>query len=346
MLLGPNAEATPLLPFCRGRGAAIAFVLFAAASAPCATHAELPVGTALTYVPAGFVSSLKTDAQVDGYLADLDEYGIGQVLFNLPRLRRNGALPLGPTEATMLARWVERAAAYRAAHGRSFAIVPVLNARLDQGIDLGKARTRRKIVLAVRALTRVRGIAGIHLDFEPYPTTVDFIRLLDELGAALAPLAPLAPRGPSAGLSVAAPADFTRWPAAHWANVGARVAQLDPLYYDSGYASAAEYQSWVESSLAQIGSVVPRSTRIVPVVAAYGATPWHDPSVENLTTAVAALRASLAAGSRVHGAGVWWWWGLFYDEGGGYDASADRAAWQDEIRRLDYTPLASAAAVP
>lgn len=294
-------------------------------------HAALPAGTALTYVPVGFVGGLKSTAQVDGYLADLDGYGIGQVLFNLPRLRRDGTLPLDATRATMLARWVQRADVYRATHGRSFEITAVINARLGRGVNLNDPITRANVVAAVRSLITNYGIAGVHLDFEPYPITAGFITLLDGLDAMFASVQF------TGRLSVAAPAGIGRWSAAYWASVGARVTQVDPLFYDSTLTTVSEYEAWVVNGLAQISSAVPAPTLIVPVLAAYGTNPWHNPTVENVATGFAAVQASLAAGSRVHGAGVWWWWGLFYNEAGRYDASADRAAWQNQVRALGYT---------
>jgi hypothetical protein len=283
-------------------------------------------------MPVGFVSTIKSEALVDGYLADLDAYGIGQVLLNLPRLRNNGTLPLDATTATMLLRWVQRADAYLIAHGRSFEVTAVINARIDRRFNLNNAATRANIIAAVRSLITGYGIAGVHLDFEPYPVTTGFISLLDELNAMFASVAF------TGRLSVVAPADLSRWSATYWASVGARVTQLNPLYYDSTLRTVPQYNTWVKDSLAQISAAVPPPTLIVPVLASYRATIYHYPAVENIAAGNAALEESLASGSRVHGAGVWWWWGLFYDEGGRYDASADRAAWQNQVRALEYTP--------
>jgi hypothetical protein len=60
--------------------------------------------------------------------------------------------------------------------------------------------------------------------------------------------------------------------------------------------------------------------------------------VENIESSTAAVSAALGDGSRVNGAGIWWGYGFLYDEEGGYDASADRAAWQSGTVALPFTP--------
>ncbi|HYM54240.1 MAG TPA: hypothetical protein VES97_02675, partial [Solirubrobacteraceae bacterium] len=106
----------------------------------------------------------------------------------------------------------------------------------------------------------------------------------------------------------------------------------------SEYSSAAAYEAWVKDSLAYYTANVAPGARIAPVIPSYSADPWHLPSVENVETATVALGDALAAGSRVNGAGIWWWWGFFYDEEGGYDAAADRTAWQSSTVALPFTP--------
>lgn len=298
---------------------------------PVSAHATLAPAKAPVYVPAGFVGTMKTEAQVDGYLANFADYGFGQLLFELPGLRHNGTMRLTATHIAMMDRWIQRAALYQAQHGVAFEITAVINGRVSKMASLDKASIRANIVAAVKVLVADNHMQGVNLDFEPYPNTASFLRLLDELNTMYASV------GFTGRVSIVTPTFVEQWSPSYWASVASRVNQLNPTFYDSTFTSVAEYKLWIEDGLAQISAAVPPSTLIVPILASYRQNPWHNPLVENMSSGAAALQESLAAGSRVHGAGAWWWWGLFYNEGGRYNAAADRAAWQGQVRILDYT---------
>jgi hypothetical protein len=198
-------------------------------------------------------------------------------------------------------------------------------------MHLEEASTRANIVAAVEASLGL-GIAGVQLDLEPYPTTPGFPALLEELDAMFARV------GFHGRLSVTAPATTSRWTPSYLNEVSGLVTQIDPLYYDSESTSIAAYEEWVESGLAYYSANVSPATRIVPVLPSYSADPWHLTSVENITTATAALANGLAAGDRVDGAGIWSGWGFLMNEEGAYEGAEDRATWLSSTLALPFTP--------
>lgn len=303
---------------------ATVFALGVAPADPPAFGAS-PPPVLLTYLPAGFVDSMNTDAQVNGYLADLDTYGINQALLELGNFTPTGLLRLSAKNNTMIPRWVTRTAQYDAAHSRSIDITAVLNCRVNKGLNLDNSTTRTAMVASIMAVVRL-GVSGVQLDLEPYPTTSGLLSLFDQLHAALSA------RGSTIRLSVVAPATTTTWSPTFLQEVSVRVDQLDPTYYDSGIKSAATYEAWVAASLAYYATNTSPHARIVPVLPSYKKNMWHRPAVENIATAASALSVGIAGGSRIDGAGIWWWWGFFYGEGGKYVPGADEAAWQAVVR--------------
>lgn len=299
---------------------------------PGTARAALSAPEGLTYLPNGFVTSLKTNAQVDDYLASLDAYGIGQALLQLPGFQKAGSFSLSAHMQTMLARWTARANAYNAAHGTDVAVTAVFNGDVDNWLNLDDAATRASIVATVRSVVQTYGVLGVHLDLEPYPTTAGFLSLLDELNASFAAI------GFSGRLSTVAPATTSVWSASYLHQVSTKVDQLNPLFYDSDLSSVAQYKTWVQGSLAYYSANAQATARIIPVLPSYSPNQWHDPAIENLTTSSAAVAAALSAGSRVDGAAIWWWWGFYYDEGGTFNGAADRSAWQSSTRQLAFAP--------
>jgi len=296
-----------------------------AAVASAAGASPAPVVPA--YAPAGFVDSPQTAAQIDGELTDFAGFGVNRVLQNLVALKPAGTLPLSATTRSMLPLWVARTAAHDAATGDGLAVVGVLNARLDKGVDLELASTRANVVADALQVAGY-GVAGIQLDFEPYPTTPGFVTLLGQLRDALGRAAP------DVQLSVVAPAVTTTWTPAYLGAVSALVDEVDPTFYDSGIHNIASYEQWVAAGLAAYSAATAPTARIVPVLPSYRSNRWHRPAVENIATATAAVAAARAAGARVDGAGIWWWWGFFYGSGGHYLPAADQAAWQSSTRPL------------
>jgi hypothetical protein len=310
--------------------AALAFSVSAAAPAIAAADPQ----EMLIYMPYGLIHSLHPASEVEEYLAEVDSYDIGQIVFAMPTFKQTGALTVPRHNREMLASWVGLAAAYDVEHGSELSVTAVFNGKVmtkKRGLDLDDPATRANIVSAVQSSLGL-GISGVQLDLEPYPVTPGFLTLLEELDATFARM------GFHGCFSVTAPATTSNWTPSYLKQVSQLVTQIDPLYYDSESKTISAYERWVEGSLAYYSANVSPATRIVPVLPSYSADPWHLPSVENIATATAALAGALTAGSRVNGAGIWSGWGFLLDEEGAYDASADRAAWQSSTVELPFSP--------
>jgi hypothetical protein len=302
---------------------------------PATAGAAANPADSLIYMPYGLVHSLHSSEQVDGWLAEVDSYGIGQLIFATPKVTKAGVVKVPKHNREMLQRWSSRAGAYDAAHGASLGITLVVPAKVKGskggGIDLESASVRAGIVAGVQAALGY-GVSGVQLDFEPYPTSAGYVSLLEELDAMYARV------GFHGRFSVAAPANTSRWSPSYLKAVSQLLTQIDPLYYDSEIGTVAAYESWVRQSLAYYSANAAATTRIVPVLPSYSANRWHSPSVENIESSTAAVSAALGDGSRVNGAGIWWGYGFLMDEEGAYDGSADRAAWQSSTVQLPFSP--------
>ena len=288
----------------------------------------------LIYMPYGLIHSIHTVEAVDGYLAEVDSYGIGQVVFAMPKFKRQGLLKVPKHNREMLLRFSSRAATYDGEHGALLELTAVYNGKIGtkgNALNLDDPTTRANIVTGVEG-SLADGLSGVQLDLEPYPVSAGFVTLLEELDATFARV------GFHGRLSITTPATTSRWAPAYLHHVSELVSQVDPLFYDSELKTASAYQSWVESGLAYYSENVPPGTRIVPILPSYSANRWHSPAVENITTSTAALSSGLSAGSRVNGAGIWSGWGFLLDEEGGYDGSADRASWASSTMALPFSP--------
>jgi hypothetical protein len=288
----------------------------------------------LIYMPYGLVHFVRPAAEVDGYLAQVASYDLGQVVFAMPKFKKSGVLKVPKHNRQMLVRWAERASAYDGEHGSGMSLTAVYPGKVatkKSGLNLDDPTTRANMLAGIESTVGL-GLSGVQLDLEPYPTSPGFISLLEEIDAMFARV------GFHGRLSVAAPATTSKWPAAYLHRVSELVTQLDPLYYDSEYPTIAEYQAWVRGSLAYYSANASPSCRIVPILPSYSANPWHLPAVENIQTATEAVSDALGAGARVNGAGIWWGYGFLLEEEGAYDPSADRAAWQSTTVDLPFSP--------
>ncbi len=316
----------------RALGPLIALLACAALAAPDAAQAQANPADMLTYMPTELVHSIYTQAQVEGFLAELHEYDIGQALLEMPRFKHKGTLKLPASNRQMLGVWAAAAAAYGAETGSDMTVTAVFNAiPKARGLSLEVPATRANMVAAVES-TLATGVTGVQLDIEPYPTGPGFIELLEELDASFARLH-FAGR-----LSVVAPEDSATWSPAYLRRVGELVDQLDPTFYDTESETVGAYQALIEEGLAYYTANAPGSAAIIPVIPCYSPDPWHNPAIENVPNATEALEAGLAAGSRVEGAGLWWWYSFYdghYKDG---DAAAERAAWQARTVNLPYSP--------
>jgi hypothetical protein len=304
------------------------------AAVPSPAGANLSPGEALTYIPFGFVHNKQSPQIFEESLAQMNAYGIDQMLLPLPKLEKSGVLKLSRTERRNLASWVALTGAYDSAHDAGIVATASLSGKVrGKSLELEEPEVRANIVAAVETTLSI-GLGGVSLDLEPYPQSQGFALLLEEIDAAFAR------RHFTGRLAVTAPADTGRWSASYTKLITARLSQVDPLFYDSERTTASAYEQWVREGLAYYSAHTAPGTRIVPDLPSYGANRWHDPAVENLTTATTALGNALDEGSRVNGAGIFWWWGFYYDEQGEgeYEGARDRETWQTRTRTLAFTP--------
>lgn len=299
--------------------------------APAAAGASANPANMLTYMPTELVHSIHSAEEVEGYFAELGEYGIGQALLQMPRFTKRGTIRLPESNRAMLGVWARAAQTYDATHGAQATVTAVFNAALKpKGLNLELAVTRQRMVAEVLA-TVAAGVQGVQLDLEPYPTGQGYLALLEELDEALG-------RAAFHGrLSVVAPGDIWTWSPGYLHRVGELVSQVDPTFYDTEYTSIAPYQELIEEGLAYYTGNVPASAAIVPVIPCYSPDPWHIPAVENVPSATAALRVALEDGSRAEGAGLWWWYAFYYGHYGHGDAAAERAAWLSQTLALPFS---------
>jgi hypothetical protein len=288
----------------------------------------------LTYIPYGFIHWERSAQFVQETLGHLQEYGIGQNLLPLPKLKKTGILKLSRKELRTLPLWASQTAAYNAAHGTSIVATASFAGKVKgKSLNLEEPAVRANMIAGIETVLSL-GVGGISLDLEPYPTSHGYVLLLEEIDALFAR------RGFTGRLSITTPASAGRWAPQFMEEVTPLVDQVDPLFYDSERKTAASYEQWVREGLAYYSANTAPSTRIVPDLPSYGANKWHDPAVENLATATTAVEEALAEGSRVNGAGIFWWWGFYYDEEeeGEYEGAPDRATWLSRSLAVPFTP--------
>ena len=308
--------------------AALALIL----AVPAAASARADPSRMLTYMPTELVHSLYGPAQVEGFIGELAEYDIGQALLQMPHFNKRGAIMLPASNQQMLGTWARAASSYDEATGSDVTVTAVFNGvPKANGLNLELPATRARMIAAVLAVV-AEGISGVQLDIEPYPTGPGYLALLEELRRALDR------QGFSGRLSVVAPGDSWTWSPAYLGRVGELVDQLDPTFYDTEYATVGAYQELIEEGLAYYSAAAPPGVSIIPVIPCYSPNPWHDPAIENVPSATAALAGALAQGSRVDGAGLWWWYAFYYGHYKHGDAAAERAAWQAQTVNLPFSP--------
>lgn len=330
----PDSRARQAIRSIGLRIALLVPLLVAALGVPSRASGAADPQEMLIYMPYGLVHSLRPVTAVEGYLAEVDSYGIGQIVFAMPKFKKLGVLKVPKHNREMLVRWASAAASYDAEHGRAMSLTAVFNGKVStkrSGLDLDDPTTRANIVAGIESSLAL-GLSGVQLDLEPYPVDAGFVSLLEELDAMFARV------GFAGRFSVTAPATTSRWAPAYLNRVSQLVGQLDPLYYDSENKTISGYEAWMTASLAYYSTNASPASSIVPVLPSYSGNRWHSPSVENITTATHSLEVALRNGSRVDGAGIWSGWGFLLDEEGAYDGSADRSSWQSSTVDLPFSP--------
>jgi hypothetical protein len=201
-------------------------------------------------------------SQVDGYLAEVDSYELGQIVFAMPKFKKLGALKVPKHNREMLVRWSQRAAAYDSGHGSSLSLTAVYDGKVvtkKSGLSLNDATTRANMLAGIEA-TLGFGLSGVQPDLEPYPVSPGFISLLEEIDEMFVRV------GFDGRFSVTAPATTSKWSTAYLHRVSELVTQLDPLYYDSEFKTIAAYQAWLQNSLTYYSANVSAACRLVPII--------------------------------------------------------------------------------
>ncbi|MFH1929403.1 MAG: glycosyl hydrolase family 18 protein [Chloroflexota bacterium] len=176
-----------------------------------------------------------------------------------------------------------------------FRVLPWVGGVLNDHVFLESAHWREAFTRSiVGLLVRHPGFAGVHLNIEPMPSgNEDFLRLLEEINAALPP---------DKLLSVAAfpPPTIWHWyPNVHWdeeyfAAVSQRVDQVAVMMYDTGIRLPKLYQSLMASWTRKVLDW-PANTQVLLGVPVYDdeGVGYHFPRVENLRGALLGIHAGL-----------------------------------------------------
>lgn len=196
--------------------------------------------------------------------------------------------PIAPVDPTQSERFLE--------HLSDFQIIPWIGGVYQIHCFPASPVWRQKFIASTRDLLESHPrLAGVQINIEPMPSgNEDFLRLLEELQAALPP---------STTLSVAAYPPPTRWhpfPEVHWEEdyfrqVAERCDLIVPMMYDTAIRFPKIYQhlmkSWTREILAWSGD-----TPVLLGLPAYddAGSGYHDPAVENLENALAGIHAGLA----------------------------------------------------
>ena len=136
---------------------------------------------------------------------------------------------------------------------------------------------------------------GVLLDFEPFRSDdPDLVPLLETIRAQL----------PNTWIGLTAPPD-DRWSGGYLSELSSRVDAISPLLYDTRLSDATSYRNRVATQVARYQKAAGARALVVPSLPSYSATPWHDPSVENIEEAV---RALATVNLSLDGAAVYWWW--------------------------------------
>ncbi len=167
-----------------------------------------------------------------------------------------------------------------------------------QDLDPQNVARRTIFVQSAAALLKKHpGLAGVHLNVEPWPDgSQEMLKLLDELRIAL-------PKGKI--ISVAAyppptwcqPVPEVHWKQAYFLQVAKRCDQMAVMMYDTGIRSRKIYQAvmrdWTRDVLAWT-SELKKPPQILLGVPVYDDDElYHRPGVENLETALLGIHAGL-----------------------------------------------------
>ena len=261
---------------------------------------DLPAGTQPwkgVFLPHGWVATAKSDAQIRSSTAAVGAAGFSEQILNIGVLDDGGVVP--EADYAGLARWV---AVSRDAAPRQRIYAWVNGTASEQ---LVRTELQPAIARGLRSLLTTYRLDGVILDIEPFDH--DDPRYLSLLRAVRSEL-------PNAWIGVTAPLE--RWSDAYITEVGRTVDGLMPMAYDTSLTTVPNYVWTVAASLTRYrAALAPSAARVLPILPAYSANPWHDPTVENIPTASDAITAA----GGVSGAAAYWWWEM---------TETDIAAWR------------------
>jgi len=244
-----------------------------------------------TYAPHGWVASAHTVEWLRPKLEEVAQY-FDTLLINMGGMDGSGNMV--PAYPQSLDNLIEAAP-------DGLTLVPWVNGAAEYNL-----RPTPDLTLADYRATLPDALKGLWIDIEPFRAEDDgaWIQLLDSLQS-IRSQGPLAVNAPVSG----------RWSDQMISDVVERVDYVSPMYYDTGYTTAADYTDWVERMTPRWELLA--GNKFLPSIPAYSANAWHDPAVENISTAVAGM-------PNQKNFAVWWWWEF---------AESDRQMWDSVVNR-------------
>lgn len=244
-----------------------------------------------TYAPHGWVASPHTVEWLRPKLEEVAQY-FDTLIINMGGMDGDGNMV--PAYPQSLDNLIEAAP-------EGLTLVPWVNGAAEYNL-----RPNPDLTLADYRATLPDALKGLWIDIEPFRAEDDgaWIQLLDSLQS-IRSQGPLAVNAPVSG----------RWSDQMISDVVERVDYVSPMYYDTGYTTAADYTNWVERMTPRWELLA--GNKFLPSIPAYSANAWHDPAVENISTAVAGM-------PNQKNFAVWWWWEF---------AESDRQMWDSVVNR-------------
>ena len=254
-------------------------------------------------MPHGWIAAPKTTSQISDSVRALGGAGFNTQLHNLGSLDAAGGMPA--EQFSGLSAWV---ATSRSVDPGQRIIAWISG---SESLHVDRPSTYDSIAGVVARLVEEFGVDGVLLDLEPFSAdNPNLLSLLDRVRT----------RSPHAWVGVDAPADG--WSPTFITSIGSLVDAVSPMLYDTRLGDPVAYAGLARASIDRYARALTGSTLLVPSLPAYAASPFHDPSVENIATAVRGIQDAARSGSYIDGGAVYWWWEM---------TAEDHAAWQAAI---------------
>lgn len=252
------------------------------------------------YVPHGWIATPRTTTQISQSVRAIGATGFNTQIHNLGSLDAAGSM--AAEEFSGLSAWV---ATSRAVEPGQRIIAWISG---SESLHVDRPRTYDSIAGVVARLVEESGVDGVLLDLEPFSAdNPNLLSLLERVRS----------QSPNAWVGIDAPADG--WSQRFITSVGCLVDAVSPMLYDTRVGDTAAYAALARGSIDRYARALTGSTLLVPSLPAYAASSIHDPSVENIATAMSGIQDAARSGSRIEGAAVYWWWEM---------TAEDRAAWK------------------